>query len=197
MSVYLLIILVGLPIAGFLLARRRASVMVGSGAALHSLPDFHGAYVAAWTGIPSIILVVLWIALQGPLLDQAIFASLPDEFLAAVESRSLVLAEVHSVADGRLFGQPAPEIQAVAERLKAWRAIASWSMVAVAAAAALAGLVVTRSRLAPAFRARHRVEDVLSGLMVVCSIIAVLTTLGILLALPIGLVAFGGGREHS
>jgi len=190
MSVYLLIILVGLPLIGFLFARRRAAVMLGSGAALHSLPDFHGAYVAAWTGIPSIILVLLWVALQGPLLDQAIFASLPDEFRAAVENRSLVLAEIHSVADGRLFGQPAPEVQAAAARLQAWRSIADWSMVAVAAAAALAGLVVTRSRLAPAFRARHRVEDVLSALMVVCSIIAVLTTLGILLSLVFESIRF-------
>src|SRR3546814_15692791 len=56
-------------------------------------------------------------------------------------------------------------------------------MVAAAAATARAGLIVTRTRLSPAFRARHRVEDVLSGLMVACSVIAVLTTIGILLSL--------------
>ena len=190
MSVYLLLILIGLPLAGFLFARRQAVAMVGSGRTLHSLPDFHGAYVAAWTGIPAVLLVVLWIALQGPVLDQAIFASLPDSFRDAAANQSLVIAEIHSVADGRLFGEPAPEIVAAAERLQTWRAMASWSMVAVAAAAALAGLVVTRSRLAPAFRARHRVEDVLSGLMAACSVIAVLTTLGILLSLVFESIRF-------
>ncbi|MEQ9332454.1 phosphate ABC transporter permease subunit PstC [Thalassobaculum sp.] len=183
MSLYLLIIVVGLPLLGFILARRRASAMVGAGAALHSLPDFHGAYVAAWTGIPSILLVVVWVAVQGPLLDQAIFATLPDTFRAAVENRGLTLAEIHSVADGRLFGEPAPEVRAAAERLNTWAALSNWAMVAVAAASAVAGLVVTRSRLSPEFRARHGVERVLSGLMVVCSTIAVLTTLGILLSL--------------
>lgn len=183
MSLYLLIIVVGLPLLGFILARRRASAMVGAGAALHSLPDFHGAYVAAWTGIPSILLVVVWVAVQGPLLDQAIFATLPDAFRAAVENRGLTLAEIHSVADGRLFGEPAPEVRAAAERLNTWAALSNWAMVAVAAASAVAGLVVTRSRLSPEFRARHGVERVLSGLMVVCSTIAVLTTLGILLSL--------------
>ncbi len=190
MSVYLLLILIGLPLAGFLLARRQAVAMVGGGSSLHSLPDFHGAYVAAWTGIPATLLVVLWIALQGPVLDQAVFASLPDDFRDAVANQSLVIAEIHSVADGRIFGEPAPEVRAAAERLQTWRSMASWSMVAVAAAAALAGLVVTRSRLAPAFRARHRVEDVLSGLMVVCSVIAVLTTLGILLSLVFESIRF-------
>lgn len=183
MSLYLLIIVVGLPLLGFILARRRASVMVGTGAALHSLPDFHGAYVAAWTGIPSILLIFVWIAVQGPLLDQAVFAALPDAFRAAIENRGLTLAEVHSVADGRIFGEPAPEVVAAAERLNSWRSIANWAMVAAAAATALAGLIVTRSRLAPEFRARHGVERVLSGLMVVCSTIAILTTLGILLSL--------------
>jgi len=190
MSLYLLIIVIGLPLLGFILARRRASVMVGTGATLHSLPDFHGAYVAAWTGIPSILLVVVWIAVQGPLLDQAVFATLPDAFRAAVENRGLILAEIHSIAAGRIFGEPAPEVLAAAERLNTWRSIASWAMVAVAAATALAGLIVTRSQLTPAFRARHGVERVLSGLMVVCSTIAVLTTLGILLSLVFESIRF-------
>src|SRR3546814_5010169 len=90
--------------------------MVGRGTVLHSLPDFHVAYVAAWTGIPSIILVVLWVAVQGTLLDQAVFASLPDGFRASLENRGLAIAEIHSLADGRVFGTPAPELVAAAER---------------------------------------------------------------------------------
>lgn len=178
-----LVIVIGLPLLGFLLARRNARIKVRAGSDLHSLPDYHGAYVAAWTGIPSLLIVVVWIAVQGPLLDQAIFASLPDAFRAGVENQGLVLAEIHSVADGRIFGEPAPEIQSAAERLNGWSIIANWAMVAVAAASAVAGLVVTRSHLSPEFRARHGVEHVLTGLMIVCSTIAVLTTLGILLSL--------------
>src|SRR3546814_20867674 len=108
MSVYLLLILVGLPLAGFMLARRRAVVMVGRGTVLHSLPDFHGAYVAAWTGIPSIILVVLWVAVQGTLLDQAVFASLPAGFRPSLGNPGLAIADTPSPSDGRVVGTPAP-----------------------------------------------------------------------------------------
>src|SRR3546814_15309345 len=79
-------------------------------------------------------------------LFQAVFASLPDGFRASLENRGLAIAETHSLADGRVFGTPAPELVAAAERLQAWRAIASWSMVDAAAATALAGLIVTPTR---------------------------------------------------
>lgn len=183
MLFYILAITIGLPLIGFLLARKNAKSLLGSGNPLHSLPDYHGAYVAAWTGIPSLLVVLFWIAIQGPMLDQIVLASLSDTFKAGIENSGLVLAEIHSVADGRIFGEPAPEIRAAAERLNGWSALAGWAMVAVAAATALSGLVVTRGRLSAEFRARHGVERILSGLMLVCALIALLTTLGILLSL--------------
>src|SRR5690606_4785034 len=60
---------------------------------------------------------------------------------------------------------------------------AAWAMVACAAALALVGLAVAWSRISPEFRARQQVERIVFWLMVLCSIIAVVTTLGILLSL--------------
>src|SRR3546814_19547676 len=106
MSVYLLLILVGLPLAGFMLARRRAVVMVGRGTVLHSLPDFHGAYVAAWTGIPSIILLVPCVAVQGTLLDTEGFASLPDGHRARLGDRGLAIPQARSLAQAPVLRVP-------------------------------------------------------------------------------------------
>ena len=36
---------------------------------LHSLPSYHGAYVALWTGLPSFFLVLFWLFLQGAVID--------------------------------------------------------------------------------------------------------------------------------
>jgi phosphate transport system permease protein len=54
----------------------------------------------------------------------------------------------------------------------------------------LLGLVVARGRISPKFRARHGTERVLNGIMLACSIIAILTTLGILLSLLIEALRF-------
>ena len=50
-------------------------------------------------------------------------------------------------------------------------------------ALAVAGLTWARGQIAPSFRARHRVEAIIFGLMVFCSLVAILTTLGILVSL--------------
>ncbi len=31
----------------------------------HSLPGYHGAFVAIWVGVPALVLVLLWTAFQG------------------------------------------------------------------------------------------------------------------------------------
>jgi phosphate transport system permease protein len=50
---------------------------------------------------------------------------------------------------------------------------------------ALLGLAAASRRISPKFRARHSAERILSGLMIACSLIAILTTLGIVLSLLI------------
>ena len=47
----------------------------------------------------------------------------------------------------------------------------------------LAGLVFARSRLAPRFRARNGVERFLDCFMIFCSVVAILTTAGIIASL--------------
>src|SRR5690606_20828848 len=94
-----------------------------------------------------------------------------------------VISEIRSIAGGQVFGQPAPEIVAAAERLNTWDQLAGWAMVATCAALALLALVVTRRKTHPAFRARHSVERILDGLMIACAVVAIVTTLGIVASL--------------
>src|SRR3546814_2880513 len=56
-------------------------------------------------------------------------------------------------------------------------------MVACCAAAGLLALAVTQRKVGPEFRARHGVERILDGLMIACAVVAILTTLGIVVSL--------------
>jgi phosphate transport system permease protein len=95
----------------------------------------------------------------------------------------LLLSEIKSVAAGNIFGEPTPAVQEAAERYQRWQVIVSWAMVVAAFAVATLGLFFAIRRISPQFRARHGAERILSGLMIACSLIAILTTLGILLSL--------------
>ncbi len=57
-------------------------------------------------------------------------------------------------------------------------------MVATCAAAGLLGLLLTRRKIGPEFRARQGVERILDGLMIACAVVAIVTTLGGVAAVP-------------
>jgi phosphate transport system permease protein len=102
----------------------------------------------------------------------------------------LLLSEIKSVAAGNVFGEPSATVEAAAERYQTWQAISRYAMVAAALSLALLGLAVARGRISPGFRARHGTERIISGLMMACSLIAILTTLGIVLSLLIESLRF-------
>lgn len=163
----------------------RRFAYAGGDVQVHSRPVYHGAFVAIWVGVPALILVLLWLLMQGAVVDRLVIASLPDTMTegASPAQLSLWLSEIKNVAAGQIFSEPTPEIRAAAERYAAWTQIARLAMVVVGLGIAILALLAARSRLAPAFRARQGFERAVSGMMVACSVIAILTTMGIIGAL--------------
>src|SRR3546814_16410133 len=105
----------------------------------HSLPTFHGTFVALWAGLPALLLSLVWLLLQDSVIDSLILASLPERMTEGLDAarRSLVISEIRSIAGGQVFGEPEPALVAAAERLSRWSSLAGWAMVAVCAAAGL------------------------------------------------------------
>ncbi|MCB1528272.1 MAG: phosphate ABC transporter permease subunit PstC [Hyphomicrobiaceae bacterium] len=186
MVVYLFLLLLAIASSGFLLGRFKARAAgVGQDVKMHSLDGYHGWFVAAWAGIPAVLLTLLWLLFQGPVIDWLLVGSLPANKVQAIDGGKLQLlvSQIKSVAAGNIFSQPEPFVVEAAERYNRWKDIASWSLFAVATVLALVGLLVARSRISPRFRARNGVETIMSGLMIACSVIAILTTLGIVVSL--------------
>ena len=190
---YVLLAILALSVVSYVIGCRRAVASVGGRQSeLHSRPNYHGAFVAAWVGIPAFLLVLVWLALQGPVIDRLMLWSLPLGTTDGMDTGqiSLLLSEIKSVATGNVFGEPSLVVQDAAERYRRWQTIARFAMVAAAFSVALLGLVLAYRRLGPSFRARHGAERILSGLMIACSLIAILTTLGIVLSLLIESLRF-------
>jgi phosphate transport system permease protein len=172
-------------IAGYALNRAAAKSLVDGGARLHSLTGFHGGYAALMIGVPVIVVMILWLLLQGGIIDRMVMAGLPSGTLEGLDdgARQLVLAEITSVATGQVFGDPEPWKVAAAERMTALRVSFGWALLATVAAMSLALLIFARSRVAADFRARQGVERITLGLMIFCSTVAIFTTVGIVFAL--------------
>ena len=172
-------------VVGYAINRQGAAALRADGARLHSLTSYHGYFSLLSILVPVLTIVLLWLLLQGPVLDWITMAGLPDGVLNETDAgaRQLVLAEIRSIQNGQMFGTPEEWKLAAAERLGALRRISGWLMVAVCAAFSLALMVFARLRVRPDFRARQGVERIVSGLMIFCSTVAVFTTVGIIAAL--------------
>jgi phosphate transport system permease protein len=183
----LLLIVAALSLLGFWLARSRALAMRQDPATgrLQALPQYYGYYVAAWTGLPALAVLLVWVFGQQAVLDRLIVAGLPDATVEQLTSSELALlvSQVQLAAGRTLFGTPSVEAVAAAERYQSLQSIARMAQVVVVLAVAIGALAWTRSRVAPEFRARNAFERVVVFLLILSSVVAILTTLGILISL--------------
>ena len=186
MTGYLLLLILFASAAGYVANRQTArSRMVAGPARFHSLAGFHGAHALLLIGLPCLLLVLVWLVFQGPIIDAIVMASLPE---AAVEplgagALSLIEAEIKSIAAGNIFGEPEQwKLDAAAYYNSLYDAAAMALWVAVAAIA-LTGFFFAWRHVSPEFRARQRVEQITTWLMVACAAIAVLVTAGIVASL--------------
>ncbi len=175
----------------YLMGRRRAVALAGGASgALHSLPGYHGAWVALWAGAPAALILILF-ALFGPRLEEA---ALRAEVPAAVaqlpaERQEVFWSDAHSIARGQATSEVAWEgpakaaLDTKADDARRISLIGLIATVGLAGVLALCGFLLAFPRLSREFRARNRVEGWTGILLIACSTLAVLTTLGIVLSL--------------
>jgi phosphate transport system permease protein len=178
--------LLALTVIGFYLGRSRA---VGTASrqshTLHSLPGYYGYYVAVWCGLPALLVLVLWLALEPDILRLLLIEQLPASARDLPPERlGLLLNDVRNLASGNVVSRAAdPELQAAADYYASIARISHWALAAAVLALAIGGLIFARAQIAPRFRARNRVERVITVFLVACSTVAILTTVGIVLSL--------------
>ena len=182
---------------------RASELRASAGTRLHSLPVYHGAYAALWAAIPALLMLAAWAPMQSRLVDQAVLSTpegraLPDFAM----QRESILSEAREIARGDRTEGFNPESTALAPRMREAENRFSWMGAAAALLLAFAGAALALRRTAPQFRARTGVERWVMAVLLAASLIAILTTLGILLSLmfeslrffrlyPVGSFVFG------
>jgi phosphate transport system permease protein len=185
MLVYLLLLVLIASSLGYFLNYSAARGITASGTQLHSLATFHGAFALCLTALPAIVFILMWLMFRDTVIETIIANGLPAGQTAALDANqlSLLMAEIRSVAAGNIFGTPERFVLEAAERLTAMRA-GAWNALFASVTALLAiGTFLARRKISAGFRARQSVEKVLSGFMIFCALVAIVTTLGIIFSL--------------
>ena len=275
---------------GFYVGRSRAIAAVqGATAGLHSLPNYHGYYVAIWTGVPAFFLLAVYAIFGGQLVERLAVGELQEqaseinrllddtltadtdfielsqaadnlgarveglndqilalrnargenrdperlgqlraeqiealnlataaedavrarrqEQVAAVgaraladgaseqamagyelaqaprERRQLFLSDSRRLARGELASRDTPALRAAARAIAGYHQIVKFGAALLALAVGALGFVLTRARISSQFRARNNVERLVTAALLLSSVIAILTTVGIVLSL--------------
>ena len=177
--VAVLLVAAGAGWLGFARARRLRTI-----GRLHSLPTYHGAYAALWAAIPALLILAAWAPVQSRLVNQTVLASPEGQALPDFDmQRQAILSEAREIAHGQREQGFNPESTTIAPRIADAEAKYATMGGAVAILIALAAAAFAVRRSAPQFRARTGVERWLMIVLFAASLIAILTTLGILLSL--------------
>ncbi|MBW3097497.1 phosphate ABC transporter permease subunit PstC [Pseudohoeflea coraliihabitans] len=191
MTGFLLIFLAAAAVIAALVGIRRARRVRDSAAVkTHSRPIYHGLNAAIWTGVPALIFLILWALFKGPIIDMLVLASHPGAEALSESEADLLLSEIRQVAAGTIFKEPTPEVRDAAVHLQFLESLAVWALVAVAAALAAIGAYVGFRVVKTRFRARHSVERSITWFMLFSSLVAILTTAGIVGSLLYEALAF-------
>ena len=194
-SAVLLLLALGLGLAGWLAARARAWAFRRQSAdgRLASLPTYHAWYVALWIVIPAALFAIIWSAIAPGLVTQSVLTTPAAQQLPAFGfERTNILNEAHAVATGSAQGVFNPAAQALVDPYRS--AIARFGTIGIVVTLLVAFLAGAWAflRLKPDFGARTRVERIVMAILLLASLVAILTTVGIFASLIFETVRFFG-----
>lgn len=164
-------------------ASRGRAVRAATASKVHSRPVYHGLNAAIWAGVPAFVFLLVWLLFQNSVVDMLVMGSYPGAGGMTGPERNLLLSEIRQVAAGNIFRQPTPDVLAAVAHLQSLQSLVAWAMVAVVAALAAVGAFFGLRVVKPRFRARQSVERSATWFMMFSSLVAILTTGGIVFSL--------------
>lgn len=176
----LIIAIIVIVASVYLLGRNRARAIAGQGTRMHSLPTHYGALLAIWTGLPALLLLLIWTLFEPAVIDRLVINQLPENIQQGTEVEiKLTLSKVYNLASSSGLNVD-DSLQPAVDHLNALRERTIGLQAMVLTVLILIGAAITWQRIKPDLRARVEVETVVRYLLLTSSIIAVLTTVGIL-----------------
>lgn len=182
----LLIVIVVAIAAAYILGRSRSLVMAASTGrgprSLNSLPFYYGVLTALWCGIPAFFLLMGWMIFDDVIVRALIIEKLPEaQRQLSPEKINLLISTVENIAsDSYPDNQPEAYLAAAAEHLKSMRASSQQLLTLVLFCTTIIGACIGWLKISPEYKARVKVESVFKWILMACSMLAVITTVGII-----------------
>ena len=168
----------------------RVSAAQGGIKELHSLPTHYGMLTGLAVLLPALLIYGLWISIETSLVERRIVNELPAELLEDSGTISLYLNDIKNTLAGNVTVNNDPEIRRAAIRYAEIKQNYRSIVTAAVLLLMIVSAAVTYRSISAKLRARNLVESVIKAILILCSAVAIFTTLGIVLSVLFEAIRF-------
>ena len=167
-----------LCLSSYFFGRSEARKLVTQNIKLKALPAYYGYYLSLWCGLPALIIFGCWSLFEPTIIKVLILNNFPQ-----IESKDLFYEQTLSFFNGNFSGEITNEIKAASIKYSSINIIAQNSKVVIITAALIGSLTFAYRKIQNNNKARDDVEIILKVLLFTSSLVAILTTVGIIVSL--------------
>ena len=156
----------------------------------HSRDTYHGFYLALYLLIPSAILILIWVMISPNIIHSLLEQKIQNTILLEDNSQVGVLrSQVISISEGIIN----TDNQDILSLVGYYNDISQLSVNLILVVSSISSLFLffyAYRKINIRFNARTKVENIIKNTMIVASLVAILTTIGIVLSLIIETIEF-------
>lgn len=170
---------------GYQLGLTRSRAVANGPVAMHSRPGYYGLLVALWCGVPALLVWLGWFVFEAGIVEHLVLGQIQSAVNGLdAQQTAVLLRRITAIASGvGVSDTPAAYELAAAETMSRLWATSRMAQIVLMASLAMGGLAWSLRKVSPSLRARNHVEKVMVVVFVMCSTIAILTTVGIVFSM--------------
>ena len=150
---------------------------------LHSLPHYYGLFPALTTLIPAGFCLAAFVIGDEIFIRNQIVSLIPAEIRQAPDfTATIQIAQIRNIAQGITFGEPSAWMVIAGQKWAAMQSQADILASIFSIGLAVCGALFGQTRIQAQFRARNQVERIIIIFLAASSLIAILTTIGIVVS---------------
>lgn len=167
------------------LASTRRTAGAGGAVRLHSRPPYHGWLAVLRAAVPALGVFVLWRVFGEGAIQSMVLGAMPAGSVPAdALQQKVLLQRLGNLASGfGLAGEAGDIERAAAAHMAQLRSMGQWITFGLMATVAAIGLFWSWRNTTAETRARNKVERAVQTGLILCSAVAVFTTVGIVLSM--------------
>ena len=186
MNLTLVLLIIIFSFSCFFYGRSKSrSISLENNYKLNALPKFYGYYLVLWCSLPSLVFLFVWTLFEPIVIKSIILKIAADQGLVMQDQNTanLIYEKIKAIYLGTYFGDVDNLLKQSTLSYAKFKNIFTNSKVVFVFVIVIASIIYALKKIKNNNKARDDVEIILKGLLFISSLIAILTTLGIIFSL--------------